>query len=132
MTPIKVKVLKPAIANAIKQNSHRCMIADTLQKQIPKAQYISVDTQSIRFTDKKTGLRHIYLTPPRAQLALLKFDKGESVNPFAFTMSQGYSRKMRVLTGKIQRHKKYKRTDKRYMPKIQREFGLRKITAGNE
>ena len=124
---LKIRIKKTHINNAIPRNSHRCMIADAIQQEIPDAKFICVDTQSIRFTNMRTGKRNIYLTPPSAQKALIQFDSGSPVKPFSFTMSRGYSRLMRVKAGKVNRSKHYKRTGTRYMPKIVREFGLRSL-----
>lgn len=124
-----VNVERPVIRNAIRGNSHKCMIADAIHAKVKWAKFISVDTQSIRFSNLKTGRRFIYLTPPEAQKALLDFDRGRKVQPFAFTLTQGYTRKMRVRSPgyKPISSRNYKRNPNRYMPAIHREFGLRAI-----
>lgn len=43
---------------------------------------MSVDLQSIRFSDPSRGLRYVYLTPRIAQEALILFDEGRPVPPF--------------------------------------------------
>lgn len=45
---------------------------------------VSVDIQTIRFTDHEARERYIYLTPPKAQLAILQFDEGVKPKPFRF------------------------------------------------
>ncbi len=133
MTAETIRVGKINIARAARKDSHRCMIADAIQHQIPHAKYIIVDTQSIRFSDVKRGTRKIYLTPPSAQKALLAFDAGRSVQPFTFTMSQGLTRTMRVRQGNYTPYPRKRRRasakKKRYMPARLREFGLRRLTA---
>jgi hypothetical protein len=58
------------------------MIADGLKAAMPKATDVSVDLATIRFSDRESGRRYIYLTPPVAQVSLLKFDHGEKPEPF--------------------------------------------------
>jgi hypothetical protein len=58
------------------------MIAESLKASLPYATYVSVDIQTIRFSDKANGARYVYLTPRIAQEALVKFDAGEEVEPF--------------------------------------------------
>lgn len=130
MTSRTVHVSQEHIAGAVCKDSHRCMIADALQAQIPSAKYIMVDTQSVRFSNVDTGRRFVYLTPIEAQAALLKFDAGEKVKPFSFTLSRGFSRQMRVRApGFVPSKKKYKRSGTRLMPSRQREYGLRSIVS---
>src|SRR5678810_215657 len=87
-----IKVEQHHIDHAIQNDSHHCMIADAIRDHYQDAKYIVVDLQSIRFSflgDKTTqGVRHKYFTPPKAQLALLKFDQGEEVRPFSFDLGK--------------------------------------------
>lgn len=128
MKQLKVRVTSGNISYAKKGDSRRCMIANALQQVIPNAKYIIVDAQSIRYTDPKTHMRHVYLTPANAQRALIAFDKGATVKPFQFAASTGYVRLSRVKQGVVNRTvKKVKATGKkkRYMPRRYRKFGLR-------
>lgn len=131
MKPLKVKVTAKNIQDAKRGDSHRCMIADAIQHSIKDAGYVSVDAQSIRLTDDKNSKRLIYLTPKRAQRALIAFDEGKDVKPFTFTASVGIERTMRVRQGngikrKLRKAQK-KKSDKpkRYMPIRFRKLGLR-------
>jgi hypothetical protein len=63
---------------------------------MPDASFVSVDLQTIRWTDKKKGRRYIYLTPRVAQVALVKFDQGMHTEPFGFQLRNGQS----VTTGR--------------------------------
>ena len=81
---MRISVSEKNIANGKQKNSNSCMIADAIKERYPASQFISVDLQSIRFTDPKRRKRYIYLTPPIAQLALVKFDLGAKVTPFDF------------------------------------------------
>jgi hypothetical protein len=79
---LEVEITAEVINAATRADSSHCMIADAIKAQVPGATRIAVDLQSIRFTDRKRGVRYLYLTPARAQVALLRFDQGETVEPF--------------------------------------------------
>lgn len=79
---IDFQVTAEHIATARRQDSEHCMIADALRDQYPDAAYVSVDLATIRFTDLAAGWRYIYLTPVRAQAALVDWDQGNDVEPF--------------------------------------------------
>lgn len=81
---MRISVSQKNINDGKKKDSKCCMIADAIKERYPAAQFISVDLQSIRFTDAKRRKRLVYLTPPIAQLALVKFDLGAKVSPFDF------------------------------------------------
>jgi hypothetical protein len=83
---MRVRVSDRHINDSVRGDSHHCMIADAIKDAHPTAQYIQADVQSIRFSDPLTGKRYTYLTPPVAQSALLQFDAGTRVKPFAFTL----------------------------------------------
>lgn len=62
---------------AAKQSSSGgCLIADAIKKQYPHLSGITVDMATIRASDRKKGIRYVYLTPPDAQQTLLFFDQG--------------------------------------------------------
>lgn len=131
MKQLQVSISRDCIKNAIARDSNRCMIADAIHQQHGWAKYVIVDLQSVRMSNLKTGRRYIYLTPPVAQQALLKFDQGEPLKGFSFTLSRGFTRLMRVRQPGFKRSKKvYKpRAKKRYMPTKHREYGIRKLKA---
>lgn len=85
---MKVCIEKSHIDNGKARDSQHCMIADAIKDACPSAQFIMVDLQTIRWTDRKKHLRITHLTPAIAQSNLLKFDQGEQVKPFAFTLGQ--------------------------------------------
>jgi len=80
----RFQITQDIIDNACRQDSRHCMIAEAIKTQIPNASNVIVDIATIRFSDQKKGLRYIYLTPPIAQKALVDFDDGISITPFAF------------------------------------------------
>lgn len=65
------------------------MIAEAVKAVRPDANHVSVDLQTIRFTDAKRGMRYTYLTPRIAQIALLKFDQGITPTEFEFQLRGG-------------------------------------------
>jgi hypothetical protein len=79
---VKLAVTDELIAEATKEDSSHCMIADAVRAALPYARGVSVDIQLIRFSDWQNRVRYAYLTPRLAQEALVKFDAGEKVEPF--------------------------------------------------
>jgi hypothetical protein len=63
-------------ARAIQANSGGCLIADAIREQHPQFTGIVVDMATVRISDRKAGLRYVYLTPAAAQHCLLSFDQG--------------------------------------------------------
>jgi hypothetical protein len=86
---VTVRVDKPTIAASMKADSSHCMIAEAIRLSVPKAANISVDLQTIRFTDRDKGARYTYLTPRIVQLALVSFDMGSRPDPFQFQLRSG-------------------------------------------
>lgn len=83
----RIGVAKEHIETCKQKDAHRCMIADAIREAIPKARRILVDTQTIRFSLDDVRLRFTYLTPPAAQAAIIRFDKGDrTIRPFEFTL----------------------------------------------
>ena len=64
--------------NAVQAKSGGCLIADAIKRQYPQFSGIRVDMATVRMTDRKKGLRYMYLTPPPGQHCLLSFDQGWS------------------------------------------------------
>lgn len=86
---VAVTVTRERIDQATQRDSGHCMIADAVRDAVPDASAISVDLQTIRWTDSAKGLRYIYLTPRVAQVALVKFDQGIPTEPFSFRVRSG-------------------------------------------
>jgi hypothetical protein len=85
-----LEITDEILQRACRRDSKKCMIVEAIRKQIPNAANISVDLQSIRWSDRKAGLRYTYMTPPQAQDALLRFDNGAEVKPFSFKTRSGH------------------------------------------
>lgn len=128
---LKINVTNENIARACERNSHCCMVADAVRDRLKWATFIDVDVQSIRFNDKKKGIRYIYLTPSEVQKAIILFDQGIKVTPFSFHLSQGFM-KVRTMRARhkpaVKTSRQYKRNPSKITPKHYREFGLRGLT----
>lgn len=126
---MKVKITKDCIKNAVKRDSHRCMIADAVRAAVPDARYISVDLQSIRWSNMKSGKRFTAFTPRIGQHKLLDFDQGHSVQPFEMEVTPVSTRKVGWKPNhptSSRKGKKYKSTGKKvYRARKERQFGLR-------
>jgi len=82
-----ITVSQEDIAAAKKGNSGHCMIADAIRRANGNAKNVSVDVQTVRWTDRRNGIRYVWLTPVTAQEALIKFDQGIAPSPFAFRLN---------------------------------------------
>lgn len=83
---VSVVIDEDVLKSAQRRDSSHCMIADAIRAQNPGVNRVAVDLATIRFTDPKRGLRYVYLTPPLAQRALIRFDQGQRNEPFEFTL----------------------------------------------
>jgi hypothetical protein len=130
---LAVQVTREIIDHAVPRNSHHCMIADAVKESYPDAKYILVDLQSIRFSNLVLGRRYIYLTPAKAQHALLRFDQGKVVKPFRFTLGRPQSAGVKAVGWRANHPNTTPRTGtkygitgvKTYRPRKEREFGVR-------
>lgn len=84
-----VTITDELIYESEQRDSSHCMVADAVQIARPKAKRIAVDIQTIRFTEGDH--RYVYLTPRRAQVAIVKFDQGIPSKPFGFRLRNGQS-----------------------------------------
>ncbi len=82
-----VEVTQEIIATSVRKDSSHCMISDAIAAAVPDAKFISVDIQTIRYTLGE--FRYTYLTPRRGQVALIRFDQGEEIEPFTFQLRTG-------------------------------------------
>lgn len=121
-----IEVTKEHIKNAVKTDSHHCMIADAIRDKLPNAQYISVDIQTIRFTDPEAKKRYTYLTPRDAQWGIIRFDRGvKNIQPFEFGLRNPTFIKVRRKSGSKKHGKKKQPGSKYVVVRKYREFGLR-------
>ena len=82
----KVQVTQEIIDLAVRRSSTHCMISDAVTAAIPDARNVLSDTQSIRYSNPKTGKRYVYLTPRKAMEALIAFDYGQAPEPFTLVL----------------------------------------------
>lgn len=86
---VNIAITEEIIAASTQRDSSHCMIAEAVKMAVPEASAISVDLQTIRWTDRKKGLRYVYLTPRTGQIELVKFDQGMPITPFSFQLRRG-------------------------------------------
>lgn len=86
---VKLEITEELIEDAIPRDSSHCLWAESVKTAVPDATRISVDIQTIRFTDSKKGLRYTYLTPRTAQIALIQFDQGIRPEPHSVQLRGG-------------------------------------------
>jgi hypothetical protein len=86
---VNISVTPDLIGLSAKRDSSHCMIAEAIKLAVPGARFVSVDLQTIRFTDPEKPYRYTYLTPRRAQLALVDFDQGREPEPFDVRLRGG-------------------------------------------
>lgn len=91
-----INVTEDIIATACRKDSSKCMIADSIKASMQGVTHVSVDLQTIRWTDGERGLRYVYLTPRPAQIALIDFDEGTNPAPFEFRLRGGAVYRSRI------------------------------------
>lgn len=105
---VTIKITEAEIQKAIPKDSGHCMIADAVKRIVPTAEHVAVDLQSIRWSDRKRGVRYTYLTPAIAQMALLRFDDGIKVEPFQFIVRKAHITRMNITGSQTKRIPKNK------------------------
>ena len=85
----EIKVSEEIIKESIERHSGHCMVAEAVKARYPKARFVAVDIQTIRFTDTDKKERYTYLTPRSVQIAIIKFDQGKKPDPFTFRLRAG-------------------------------------------
>lgn len=79
-------VTQEDIDNAMRNNSHSCMVAEAIKRQIKGATKVAVDIATIRWTDTIKNRRIMCLTPLVCQEGLARFDLGVAPPPFRFNL----------------------------------------------
>ena len=96
----QIEVTRQEIDHAVRENSHSCMIVEAIKRTVPGVRNVSVDVQTIRFTDVKNNRRIACLTPPVCQLNLVRFDRGMPLKPFKFDLKSVQVSALRVVQAK--------------------------------
>lgn len=91
-----IQVTDMDIEAAIPKTSSHCMIADAIKRAFPEVTGIRVDVQTIRWSDKRKGLRYIYYTPALVIAILIAWDQGIRPKPFSFKLRGPQITSMRV------------------------------------
>jgi hypothetical protein len=87
----EISVEQKHLDAALRANSSHCAIAFAIRDAVPNARRISVDLQTIRWTDSKRGVRYCFLTPHVAQQdVIIPFDQGEACHPVTFRMRPAF------------------------------------------
>lgn len=95
---VTLQVTRTIIEASRQQDSRHCMIATAVRMAYPTARHVSVDVQTIRFTDPDKMLRFTWLTPRVAQVALVNYDMGDLPEPFTVRLSGGHVAKAMTRT----------------------------------
>ncbi len=86
---VTIEVTDRIINAAVPKSSSHCIVAEAVRQQIPNAQFIAVDLQTIRWSNPEKDERYTYLTPRIAQVALVKWDQGATPEPFKCKLRNG-------------------------------------------
>ena len=97
-----LNITEELVAKSTKKDSSHCMFAEAVKEAFPGARFVSVDLQTVRFTDPdpKRPYRYTYLTPRRAQVALVDFDQGREIEPFKIQLRGGAVTPIRTRSNK--------------------------------
>jgi hypothetical protein len=136
-----IVVDEQTISNAERKNSGHCMVADAIRNCVSGAAAVSVDIQTIRFSDPVRRLRYVYLTPRAVQSAIVRFDQAEHNEPFQFKLCNAHvmdmtSRERKGAERKTPKKTQFRKTEQSGIPQrvggkpppsvsVRREFGLR-------
>jgi hypothetical protein len=81
---VEISVTEAHIAEAERDVTGRCMVAEAIKSSLPGVSHVQVDMQTIRFT--RGGERETYFTPWDVGNAIVRFDGGDPIEPFAFRL----------------------------------------------
>lgn len=83
---MRVTVGQTEIDHAIRANSRKCMIHQSIERDYPSLKNIVVDKNQVRATDPDRNVIYTFDQAPLAKAALLKWDAGETLPPFSFIL----------------------------------------------
>lgn len=101
---LTLHITKQLIESSVPEDSAHCFTAEAVRQARPEAIFVAADWATIRFSDRKAGLRYIYFTPEPIQRALFDFDSGILPKPFSVELrigqvvpfGAGYRRKLKT------------------------------------
>lgn len=126
----RISVTEKHIADGIPAHSGHCMVAEAIKQSLPRAQYVAVDVQTIRWTDPVSRERHVALTPRSVQGLIFNFDKGVRPKPFSFDLRSGQVVPMGRDTKKNREARRKKRAKLAPRPKSKTQGSIPKIIGG--
>ena len=77
--------IEAARLNSGEGDSYKCMVVESIKRQVPGARRIEVDVQTVRWTDDEG--RHAFLTPYEVAGYVIAFDDGDEMLPFAYRLT---------------------------------------------
>lgn len=88
-----IEITQADIDGAVVRDSGHCIFADGIKRFLTDKKHmniagVSVDVQTIRFTDREKRQRYVYLTPRAVQVALVQYDQGIKPEPFIFRLGR--------------------------------------------
>lgn len=86
---ITIPVTQKHIDGGVARDSGHCMFAEAVKDAVPGAKFVSVDLQTIRWTDSTRSERYVALTPRKMQQAIVDFDRGVKPKPFRVRAGRG-------------------------------------------
>lgn len=95
---VHIPIEADLIATGTQRHSAYCVIAEAIRRALPHVTAVSVDLQTIRWSDKTKGLRYIWLTPVNGQQFIVDYDQGhrERLNPLTLILRHVQILKMRT------------------------------------
>ena len=94
-----IEVTLEVINEGVRKNSSHCVVAEAVRKHLKmleaksngksKFSNVSVDLQTIRFSNLAKKERYTYLSPRSCQVCLVDFDQGKKPEPFKFRLRDG-------------------------------------------
>lgn len=92
---LRVEITDDDLTYANPQDRYACVIVRALQRQLPEAKNVLVDTETIRFSlesDKSAGdqgTRYTFQTPKRVVTSIIKcFDRGADIQQRSFVLDE--------------------------------------------
>jgi hypothetical protein len=96
---LRVSVTQKEIDEATQANSNKCMIHEAIKRDHPEFRNIWVDKNQVRVTDVEQSIIYTFPMSPMGRIGLLKFDQGEPLQPFEFTLLNPVVRARRFING---------------------------------
>lgn len=84
----QIKVTQADIDAGVRNSTAHCIVGTALGMQVPEATYISIDSQTVRFSLKDERLN--FLTPPAVREYVIAFDAGDfaKLKPIDFVLAE--------------------------------------------